>query len=189
VNRLLLIAALAAAQFARGQSIEVYSEFRRIDPFGRVIGVDRGGAPREILSPMVARNAWAGFHVVVTPRGDQWFSLMVGLNPEDAVKIQVYREAFTKVGEEWVPDRLTSVTLPYQGRLPEEGGVPGQTVLVFWMEFRVAPDAPADFPTGSPRDPLRPRLRAGPARHRDARRGTAAVCAHSRPCHRAPSLP
>jgi len=48
------------------QSLRVLSEFQRVDPFGDVVAVDRTVNPREILSPAVARNAFASFHVAVS---------------------------------------------------------------------------------------------------------------------------
>src|ERR1039458_368408 len=48
------------------QSLQIYSEFQRIDPYGRIVPVDRSEYPREILSPELARNAPASFHVAGT---------------------------------------------------------------------------------------------------------------------------
>ena len=46
--------------------LEIYSEFQRVDPFGRIISNDRAQRPREILSPAIPRNGFASFHIVVT---------------------------------------------------------------------------------------------------------------------------
>ena len=57
------------------QSLRVVSEFQRFDPFGNVVPVDHTGEPREILSPALARNAFASFHVIVTiPERDPFFA-------------------------------------------------------------------------------------------------------------------
>src|ERR1017187_5385935 len=60
---------IAAAAIAAAQTVTVYSEFTRVDPFGQVVRADRGAnEPREILSPAIARNALSSFHVVVEGR-------------------------------------------------------------------------------------------------------------------------
>lgn len=130
------------AVLAGAQSLEVYSEFRRIDPFGAIVSSDRSGTPREILSPMVGRNAHAGYFLVVVPPPGEWVTLHVGQNPEDAFTVRLYRVSFARSGEEWVPQRLMPVKLPFQGLLPEHAEVPGQKAFVFWLDVWVAPDAP-----------------------------------------------
>src|ERR1035438_9447434 len=74
-----------AARLA-AQSIEIHSEFQRIDPFGQIIAIDRSEYPREILSPEVPRNAHSVFHVSVTvPKNTSYF-LYVGSNPPNLVE-------------------------------------------------------------------------------------------------------
>src|SRR5512140_3609844 len=90
------------------QTVRLYSEFERIDPFGNVVAAARAEAPREILSPARARNAWTTFQVLVEP-ADQPFALFVAQNPERSVEVKLYRPVFQKLGEEWVPDGLEPV--------------------------------------------------------------------------------
>jgi hypothetical protein len=131
-----------AAQIASSQSLEVYSEFRRVDPFGAIVSSDRAGTPREILSPMVARNAHAGYFLVAIPPPGEWATLHVGQNPENAFVVRLYKVGFVRSGDEWTPQRLTEVKLPFQGILPEQAEVPGQKAFVFWLDIYVAPEAP-----------------------------------------------
>ena len=56
----------AASNSARAQDIRIYSEFERFDPFGNPVAADRDMAPREILSPAMARNGHLSLHVVIT---------------------------------------------------------------------------------------------------------------------------
>ena len=135
------VAALAAGAWA--QSLRVYSEFQRIDPFGAVVAADRAERPREILSPAVARSAYATFQVVVTvPAGSQ-FSLYVAQNPEDAVRVTAYLPTFVKLGNAWIPDGLEPLRLSEVHQvLNPVRQVPGQTVTVVWLDLWVAPDAP-----------------------------------------------
>jgi len=134
-------AALAAGAWA--QSLRVYSEFQRIDPFGAVVAADRAERPREILSPALARSTYATFQVVVTvPAGGQ-FSLYVAQNPEDAVRVTAYLPTFVKLGNAWIPDGLEPLRLSETRQvLNPVRQVPGQTVTVVWLDLWVAPDAP-----------------------------------------------
>lgn len=135
---------MSGATLAPTHSLRVYSEFQRIDPFGKVVAADRAqsAGPREILSPAVARNAFASFHLAVTVRPGQSFTLHVGQNPDDSFRVSVYKEVYTKCEDSWIPDRLEPVTLPYTGRLPDQSNpIRGQTTVVFWMDMWVPFDA------------------------------------------------
>jgi hypothetical protein len=97
--------------------------------------------PREVLSPALARNAWASFFVVLRPAaGTVWYAY-VAQNPEDAVEVRAYRPVYQKQGDVWIPDALERLTIT-EGRL--EGltsQVPGQTIVPLWLEVFVPPDA------------------------------------------------
>jgi hypothetical protein len=136
--RLLLFALLAAGSLA-AQSLRIYSELQRIGPFGEVVRADRNARPREILSPMVARNAHASFHVAVSvpPHVPAYFYFQQ--NPE-RLEASVYREVFRR----GIPDALEPVSLPSLVLLPEDASVQGQTTVVFWLDLWV----PAGTPVG-----------------------------------------
>ncbi len=92
--------AIAAIPLA-AQSLRVYSELAQIATSG-----EASGAPREILSPALARNAFNSFQIVVqVPPGTPYW-LYLGENPEDAVKVTLYRRDSSRL------ERLTS---PYSG--------------------------------------------------------------------------
>jgi hypothetical protein len=120
---LLLLPSILAAQ-----SVRLYSEFRRIDPFGKVVAVDAGGNPREILSPAVARNAWASYHVAVTLPPGKAFELYVQQNPDNVVQPVLYRE----VPENSVPDKLEPVALPAGGTSSY-----AKPVFCYWLDLFV----------------------------------------------------
>jgi hypothetical protein len=92
--------------------LSVYSEFARIDGTGHVVAPE---APREILSPALVRNGYTSFQLVVEAASDLHWRLFVGQNPDNAVKVTVYREK----GED-----LEQVSLP----------VEGDGAQVFWMD-------------------------------------------------------
>jgi hypothetical protein len=111
---------MAAAAYA--QPLSVYSEFARIDAKGNVTVPE---SPREILSPAVARNAFTSFQVVVqAPENKSWW-LYIGQNPENAVRVTMYREA--------------------EGKLePEELPILGKGTQVFWMDVWTDRAAPVE---------------------------------------------
>jgi hypothetical protein len=136
---------LAGAAQAQLPSIKIYSEFQRIDPFGQVVPADRptreGVAPREILSPGVARNAHATYRAAVTAPPGLPYSLYVGQNPEGFLGVTVYKEVQVLRGTQWVPDQLEPVTFPYTGSLPDAAKpIPGQTTVTFLMDVWVPAD-------------------------------------------------
>jgi hypothetical protein len=102
------------------QSVRVYSEFATINEKGEVTAPTQ---PREILSPAIVRNGFTSFQVVVRVDPDTPYWLYVGQNPEDAVRVTVYRQS----GE-----KLEPVALPYEGK----------STQVFWMDLWADRDAP-----------------------------------------------
>lgn len=135
---------LALPCFAQVETLRVFSEFTRIDPFGQIVKQDKGtAAPRHILSPGVARNAFSSLRIVVALDKPTKYILDIGQNPENAVKATLYREKFEKVGEQWIPDGLEPVKIPYESTFPDNA-VPGQNVVTFWLDMWVAKNAPVD---------------------------------------------
>jgi len=134
---------LAMAGALAGQSVDIYSEFSRVDPFGEIVPADRGVGPREILSPAVARNAWASFHVVITAPPATTYLLYVVTNPLNACRVALYKEHFEKTAAGWAPDRLTELTrLPDFGAIPDPAdGVDGQTTRAYLLDLWIPPDA------------------------------------------------
>jgi hypothetical protein len=102
------------------QSVRVYSEFARIDAKGEVTAP---AEPREILSPAIVRNGFTSFQIVAQVEPGTPYSLHIGLNPEGAVRVTLYRES----GE-----KLEPVELPYEG----------SSTQVFWMDLWADRDAP-----------------------------------------------
>jgi hypothetical protein len=123
--------------------VEIYSEFQRIDPYGNVVGADKGDRPREIISPAVPRNAHVAFHVAVTvPPGENFF-LFVVPNPLDACGVEMYRERFAQTADGWVPDALIELhSLPDFGFMPDpDQNIPGQNTRVYLLDLWIPPTA------------------------------------------------
>jgi hypothetical protein len=111
---------LLAATASLAQPLRVYSEFAVINAQGEVVAPE---SPREILSPAIVRNGFTSFQVAIqVPKGTA-FTLHVGQNPAEAVKVTLYREA----GE-----RLERVELPYQS----------DSTQVVWMDVWADREAP-----------------------------------------------
>jgi hypothetical protein len=139
--RLTLLVAIAAT--AAAQTVTVYSEFTRVDPFGQFVQADRGAnEPREILSPAIARNALASFHVVVEGQPGQQYRFQMAQNPDDAVRLAAWRERYTQAGDAWIPDALEQVRLPYDATLGDEPALATQTAQAFWVDMIADRNAP-----------------------------------------------
>jgi hypothetical protein len=110
---------IGAFNGACAQEIHLYSEFQRFDPFGQPVAADRALAPREILSPAMARNGHLSLHVVVTGASGTNYFLYVGSNPPDILQVKLYREYFAPCGDDFCPDWLAEQTSPAFGVIPE----------------------------------------------------------------------
>jgi len=130
---LLLLALFALPAFGAGD-LKVYSEFRRIGLDGQVIAADRGGTPREILSPRVARGAWASFQLVVEAPAETEFWLYVGQNPDNAARVKLYRVLFRQ-GQ---PDQLQPVEEPAHASV-----LGGHQAAVYWLDVLYPNEGPA----------------------------------------------
>jgi hypothetical protein len=117
---------LVTAVAVCAQPLSVYSEFARIDASGDVTAPE---TPREILSPALVRNGFTSFQVVVQAPAEARWWLYVGQNPENAVKVTMYRES----GETLEP-------APEPIDLPRHGS--GTEIL--WMDVWTPSDARVD---------------------------------------------
>ncbi len=133
-----VLCCLLLAGPVQSQSLRVVSEFQRVDPFGGVVSVDRTPQPREILSPAVARNAFASFHIAATAPEREPFFIYVQTNPPDIFQITLYKELFVKTDAGWIPDVLEQVKLPAFDTLPYLPlPIPGQNTVCYWMDIWV----------------------------------------------------
>jgi len=143
VRRAVVLLLLAGPVLA--QSLRVVSEFQRVDPFGNVVAVDRTANPREILSPAVARNAFASFHIAVSVPERTPFFLYVQTNPANAFDIELYEELYAKTSAGWIPDALERTKMPAFGTLPYLPlPVPGQNTVSYWMDIWVPAETPVE---------------------------------------------
>jgi hypothetical protein len=139
------------------ESLCVLSEFQRVDPFGDVVPVDRTPNPREILSPALARNAFASFHIAVSVPERTPYFLFVQTNPPNVFDITLYEELYVKTSAGWIPDALEPTKLPTFNTLPYLPlPIPGQNTVAYWMDIWV--------PAGTPVERVRVEvlLKAGP---------------------------
>lgn len=119
------------------QRLHVYSPFTRVAPDGAVVKADQGTAePRHILSPGFPRGVSTPLRIVVEMDVPVTYHVDVGLNPEDAVGIRLYREAFSG----GVPDALEEVKIPYTGTAADFS-LPGQKAVTFWLDIQVPANA------------------------------------------------
>ncbi len=124
--------------------MDIYSEFQRPDPFGGIVAPDRALAPREILSPALARGAHAIFHIAVSVPPKESYLLYVIPNPLDACLVALYKEHFEHTAAGWIPDRLEELhRLPDFGVMPDpDDHVEGQNTRVYLLDLWMPPQAP-----------------------------------------------
>jgi hypothetical protein len=124
--------------------VDIYSEFQRPDPFGGIVAPDRAMAPREILSPALARGSHTIFHVAVSVPPEESYLLYVVPNPLNACLVSMYKEHFDKTAAGWIADRLEELhRLPDFGAMPDpDDRVEGQTTRVYLLDLWIPPDAP-----------------------------------------------
>lgn len=143
MRRVFRFAGILLAVTATAQSLRVLSEFRRVDPFGEIVPADREGRPREILSPLLARNSHASFRVVVEAPPGKIYYFYVVTNPEKVLRITVYKEMYTRHGGGWIPDLLLEIATPYTSHLPDRyHGIPNQTAESFLVDVWTPREAP-----------------------------------------------
>lgn len=140
---IVLVSLTFAAATLAAQSVEIRSEFQRVDPFGHVVAADRMEHPREILSPAIVRNAWASFQITATVPAQTPSFLYIQQNPE-FFRLHLYREVYVQTKDGWMPDRLQPVEAPCMVLLPDaQEPIPGQTVVSFWLDVWVPERTPA----------------------------------------------
>ncbi len=83
-----------AANALPAQPLRVFSEFARIGTDGEPKAPE---TPREVLSPAVARNAYATFQVVVKTGQGNTAMLWIGQNPENSFRVNLYRDQAGKL--------------------------------------------------------------------------------------------
>lgn len=146
--RTALLFVLGALSCARAQEIHLYSEFERFDPFGQAVASDRDEAPREILSPAMARNGHLSLHVVITGPAGSNYLLYTGSNPPDIVQVKLYREYFTTCGEGYCPDWIEQQNTPTFGAIPEyrhdvaRPAMDKQTTRCYLLDIYAPPGTP-----------------------------------------------
>jgi len=118
---------LIVAASLSAQTVEVYSEFQRVDSWGHLLDAEAAPPPREIISPAVPRNGFTSFHIAVTARPGLSYFLFVQANPPNLVEPKLYKE---------FDDRLEPVPSPNFGVIPD-----GQTTRVYLLDIWVPPDA------------------------------------------------
>jgi hypothetical protein len=139
---------IVAACAAQAQEIHIYSEFERFDPFGNPVASDRDLAPREILSPAVARNGHLSLHVVITGPAGSNYLLYTGTNPPGILRVKLYREYFTSCGDDFCPDWLVEQASPTFGAIPEfrhdlaRPAMDRQTTRCYLLDIWAPPDTP-----------------------------------------------
>ncbi len=126
---------------AQDLDLQLYSEFQRIQPDGRIVEADRAGSPHEIISPALIRNGFTTFHAAVTGRPRILYWMAIQTNPANVFRVRVYREEHGSGG---IPDRLVEETKPlyFLGVMPD---LPVErTTQVYLIDIWTPKDTPVD---------------------------------------------
>ncbi len=143
--RFTLLLTCASLSIAQDIEIRVYSELQRVSPLGDIVQADRAITPREVISPLVARNAHASFHVAVTALPGTIYYIATQSYPRNVVQLRLYREAFVWTGGEYIPDSLTELleTSLRVGVMPDYNAPdPSRTTEVYLLDVWVPPQTP-----------------------------------------------
>jgi hypothetical protein len=107
------------------------------------VAIDKALQPREILSPAVARNGFASFHIAVSVPPKESYFLYVVTNPIEACRVALYKEHFVRTASGWIPERLTEIhRLPDFGVMPDpDDNVEGQNTRVYLLDLWIPPTA------------------------------------------------
>ena len=144
---LFLLTLCWCALLAPAQEIRIFSELERFDPVGNPVLPDRDMAPREILSPTIARNGHLSVHVVITGPAGTNYLLYAGANPPDILQFRLYREYFSPCGTGYCPDWVMPIPSPSFGAIPESlhderPDMANQTTRCYLLDIYAPPDTP-----------------------------------------------
>jgi hypothetical protein len=133
---------LCFAAPADAQPVRVMTEFARFTPTGEIFPNDGIKRPVEVLSPPLVRGVWNAFRIVVDVEPGQYFRLFVAQNPDNALRVRLYREILEETDGEWRIARRQHVLLPFRFEsLPRAERPPDRTTYTFWLEVQ----PPANF--------------------------------------------
>ena len=143
--RLALIFVLASSLPAQEIAIRMYSEYQRVSPLGDIVMPDRAVVPREVISPLVARNGHATFHIAVTALPGTIYYIATQSYPHNIVELRLYKETFELSGREYIPDGLVEVpeTALRVAVMPDYNAPdPSRTTEVYLLDIFVPPSTP-----------------------------------------------
>lgn len=139
------------------QPLRVFSEFVHVGPDSEP---SLPASPREILSPALARNSFATYQILVKSGPAATSLLYVGQNPENTLRVTLYREksgVLTQVSQPveiqgteviWMDVWVTRETPSARMKLEPELYI-NQDWVIYPMEVRVAevivPDGPRPY--------------------------------------------
>jgi len=127
---------------AHAWQLQIYNEFVRVGPDGKVLSQDwHGQPPGPFQAARIAvsgpRNGHISLVIVVSDETGGKFSLDVRRVGQPAVRLELYRAWYHKKkgADEFVPDALVPVKVPVTFSLPaEDNRVAGQKAQMFWLD-------------------------------------------------------
>lgn len=124
-----------------GAQLLVLPEHLRPDPFGGIVAPDRlpSAAPAREIRLAGARNGYVSCHLVAyLPKPGPFRIEATAFRPAAGFEISAYREwfHFLPASNQYVPDALIPVQLPFRGESPDvDNRVANQTAVAFWLDL------------------------------------------------------
>jgi hypothetical protein len=133
MGMLLMVLGLAL----QAQPIRATTEFARFTHRGEPFPQDGVRQPLEVLSPPLIRGTWNAFRLVVDVEPGENFRLYVGQNPNNAMRVRIFREVVQKDAEGWGIAARQMVLLPFDSKaIPAAERAAERTTYTFWMEVQ-----------------------------------------------------
>jgi hypothetical protein len=145
----LLVFLLACLPPLAAQELQVYSEFQRPGPYGKIVEADQSKAPvaadkkkgAALIELKGARGGYLSFQLSSQLPKPGAYSLSCDFaNAGTNVQVDLFKSWFhhLKEGGKYVPDALVPVSNPYQGTLPDpENQIKDQTAQAFWVDLYI----------------------------------------------------
>jgi hypothetical protein len=138
---------------AEAVSLNVYSEFMRPDPFGKIVEVDQlkvsatpaQGKGATLIDLKAARAGYVSFQLAAQlPQGGTYSLDCNFSRAGTAIQVDLFKAWFhhLKGGGKYIPDALIPVSNPYQGTFPDpDNQIKDQTTQAFWVDLYIPKEA------------------------------------------------
>jgi len=135
------------------RELQVYSEFQRPDPFGKIVEADQikastlpaKGKTAASIELKGARGGYVSFQLAVQPPKGGSYSLTCDFAAAGSnVQVDLFKAWFHRLQKDgrYIPDALIPVQNPFPGELPDpDNQIKDQTSQAFWVDLYIPREA------------------------------------------------